>query len=187
MSNILTSALHDGLRRYADFGFFDNEVLRRQEGPSAIATMTPSELKIRLEQVVYIAAIATVRKSGGRALGRLGRDLGLIDSISRQGNDRHREAAVEPLQQDLRAVGESHGVLVGAAFQAGHDDFFDGPDAASLANGLADALQKQVRLCRHAHGQVTGGTGREPHGATGKTLEGELLSFFSRSRRIRFQ
>ena len=104
-----------------------------------------------------------------------------LDAGLREGHDHGRKAAVEPLQRDFRPVGKPHGILVGPAFEAGHHDFFDSPDAAGLANGLANAFQQQVGLRRDTHGQVTARPGREALGATWETLEGELLSFFSRS------
>jgi len=77
LSDLMVSDWHTSMRRYADVGFFDYEVSRRSDGASDVIAMTPTELKIRLEQVVYIAAIAAVRKGGGKALRGLGRDLGV--------------------------------------------------------------------------------------------------------------
>ena len=84
LTDFTASDWRNRLRHYADISFFDYEVSRRPDGTSAIAAMTANELKIRLEQVIYIAAIATVRKGGGKALGDLGRDLGLAVSARRR-------------------------------------------------------------------------------------------------------
>jgi hypothetical protein len=68
------------MERYADTRFFRDELERLNLDGDALDDVLAGsyrELRTRLEQLVYVACIATVRRRGGRALAELAGDLGV--------------------------------------------------------------------------------------------------------------
>ncbi|WP_158704437.1 hypothetical protein [Rhizobium sp. NXC24] len=70
------------IRPYADITFYEAEISRRADALENLSTSSEKDLKSLLEQLVYVASIATVRKGGGIALRRLARDLGVHEPPS---------------------------------------------------------------------------------------------------------
>ena len=102
----------------------------------------------------------------------------LVEAEVGQRNEHRRaEARIEALQRDFAAVGEAHGILVQAAFEARHDDFFGRADAQRLLQGLVDAFETQMRAGGNAGGGVAVRACRESHRAG--TKPDQLVGFAS--------
>ncbi|MBY3544809.1 hypothetical protein HFN69_22080 [Rhizobium laguerreae] len=105
--------------------------------------MTTAELKIQLKQVVQIAAIATVRKVGGKALDDLDKDLGLEIS------DRRRAPLQGLVAGGLVSVVSLTMLWFGLPLLAAAVDYLNGPQDLTFWPEGVDALKIPEFICSH--------------------------------------